>query len=64
MQRFLDEFTTCSERIIIADWKKYDVQGLLKESALLITDLSSVFMDFAYMRKPMIYYQFDMGKVS
>lgn len=62
MQKYLNEFKTCSERIIIADWKKYDVQGLLKESALLITDLSSVFMDFAYMRKPMIYYQFDMEK--
>lgn len=62
MQKYLKEFQTGSENIIIADWKKYDVQELLKESALLITDLSSIFMDFAYMRKPMIYYQFDMDK--
>ena len=62
MQPYLSEFSKGSERITIADWKKYDVQTLLKESALLITDMSSVFMDFGYMRKPMIYYQFDMDK--
>ena len=62
MQKYIEEFKTNSENITIADWKKYDVQGLLKESALLITDLSSIFMDFGYMRKPMIYYQFDMEK--
>lgn len=43
----------------IADKIHYDVQSLLKESALLITDYSSVGMDFAYMRKPIIYFQFD-----
>lgn len=62
MQRYLSEFSSNSKNIIIADWKKYDVQELLKSSALLITDLSSIFMDFGYMHKPMIYYQFDMSK--
>ena len=62
MQPYLSEFTTNSDRITIANWEKYDVQTLLKESAVLITDLSSIFMDFGYMRKPMIYYQFDMEK--
>ena len=32
---------------------------MLKESVLLITDYSSVFFDFGYMRKPVVYYQFD-----
>ncbi len=62
MQQYLSEFSTVSERMVIADWKKYDVQGLLKNSAFLITDYSSIFMDFAYMRKPMLYYQFDQEK--
>lgn len=62
MQQYLSEFSTASERMVIADWKKYDVQSLLKESAFLITDYSSIFMDFAYMRKPMLYYQFDEEK--
>ena len=62
MQKYLKEFHPKSDRITIADWRKYDVQGLLKESAFLITDLSSIFMDFGYMRKPMLYFQFDMKK--
>lgn len=49
-------------RIVIADKNHFDVQTLLKESLLLITDYSSVFFDFAYMRKPIIYYQFDIEK--
>ena len=45
--------------IIIADQKNYDVQDLLMSSKLMITDYSSVYFDFAYMNKPVIYYQFD-----
>lgn len=59
MQKFLGYFTSSSPRITIADWKEYDIQDLLKKSALLITDYSSVFFDFSYMRKPVIFYQFD-----
>lgn len=62
MQQYLSNFSTASDRITIADWKKYDVQELLKSSAFLITDYSSISMDFAYMRKPMLYYQFDEEK--
>ncbi len=59
MQKFLQYFTTCSESIEIANWKNYDIQDVLKKSALMITDYSSVFFDFAYMCKPVIFYQFD-----
>lgn len=45
--------------IIIADYENYDVQTLLKESAMLITDYSSVAFDMAYMYKPICYFQFD-----
>lgn len=62
MQKYINKFISKSKNIIIADNKEYDVQTLLKESILLITDYSSVFMDFGYMRKPMIYYQFDKDK--
>ncbi|WP_411954042.1 CDP-glycerol glycerophosphotransferase family protein [Alkalibacillus sp. S2W] len=33
-----------------------------KRSSLLITDYSSVEFDFAYLKKPIIYYQFDQDK--
>lgn len=62
MQKYLSYFNAKSDRIILADWRKYDVQGLLKESSFLITDYSSIAMDFGYMRKPMMYYQFDEEK--
>lgn len=35
------------------------VQDLLKESKLLVTDFSSVYFDFGYMRKPVVHFQFD-----
>lgn len=47
-----------SPRITIASFE-HDVQTLLKESRLLITDYSSVYFDMAYMRKPIIFFQFD-----
>ena len=59
MQGYVDLFVTKSNRVTIAKKDEYDVQQLLKESKILITDYSSVAFDFAYMRKPVIYYQFD-----
>lgn len=58
MQPFLSAFEG-SERIKIASFEEYDVQAALKESAYLITDYSSIFFDFAYMKKPLCYFQFD-----
>lgn len=59
IQPYLNQFSTTSKNIVIASMDRYNVQDLLKESALLITDSSSVNFDFAYMYKPVIYYFFD-----
>jgi CDP-glycerol glycerophosphotransferase (TagB/SpsB family) len=63
MQIFLDSFLSRlndhSQNIIIPSPNDYDLQLLLKESAVLVTDYSSVFFDFAYMNKPVIFFQFD-----
>lgn len=59
MQKCVDLFESKSNRIKIAKFSDYDVQTLLIESKLLVTDFSSVFFDFGYMEKPVIYYQFD-----
>lgn len=59
MQKFLHLFTSNSKNVKIVDNSIIDIQTLLKDSALLVTDYSSVFMDFAYMNKPILYYQFD-----
>lgn len=62
-QQYVSLFVSSDPRIIVADYRHYDVQPLLKESCLLISDYSSVQFDFAYMEKPQLYYQFDEAEV-
>lgn len=59
MQKHLSRFHAPSERVVLADSAMYDVQQLLLDCALLVTDHSSVFFDVAYLEKPELYYQFD-----
>lgn len=61
MQKYLSSFEIKSKNIKIASMKQ-DIQLALRESYLMITDYSSVYMDFAYMHKPVIYFQFDYDK--
>lgn len=60
IQKFIDLFKNLELplNIKIADFN-YDVQQLLKESLMLITDFSSVYFDMCYMNKPVLLYQFD-----
>ncbi|MDL2211448.1 CDP-glycerol glycerophosphotransferase family protein [Erysipelotrichaceae bacterium OttesenSCG-928-M19] len=39
-----------------------DVQTLIKEGALMVTDYSSVAFDFSFLGKPVLYYMFDRDK--
>ncbi|MFV0341457.1 MAG: CDP-glycerol glycerophosphotransferase family protein [Anaerocolumna sp.] len=59
--RYLFDECIC-DNITIASPLDYDVQQLLKESKMLITDYSSVFFDFAYMKKPELFFQFDKNE--
>jgi glycosyltransferase involved in cell wall biosynthesis len=59
IQRFIHNFKCNSQNIKVISNDKILVRDILKESRLLITDTSSVSFDFAYMHKPVIYYQFD-----
>ncbi len=58
MQKFIGCFSG-SERVKIKSFRDCTVQELLINTDVLITDFSSVFFDYAYMEKPMIFYQFD-----
>ena len=62
LQPYLQHFFANNSQIELADIAHYDVQQLLKESKLLVTDYSSVHFDFAYMEKPCVYYQFDVAQ--
>ncbi|MED4207624.1 CDP-glycerol glycerophosphotransferase family protein, partial [Neobacillus mesonae] len=57
MQRFTPFFQDSPVRIVSQG--EVDVQYLLKESAMMITDYSSVAFDMSFLHKPIVYYQFD-----
>ena len=59
MQRFAACFSSVHPRIKINHFNTQNIQQLLLESKLLITDYSSIFFDFAYLGKPLAYYAFD-----
>ena len=60
IQKRIHLFKNNQSNIVIANSKEYSVPDLLKSTSLLITDFSSVYFDVAYMRKPVIYYHFDL----
>ena len=59
MQKHMDCFHTTNPRVEIATSATHDVQQLLMDCGILVTDYSSVFFDVAYLRKSVFYYQFD-----
>ena len=48
-----------NDRIKVLNNEDYDLQKLICTANMLITDFSSIFFDFAYLGKPVVYYQFD-----
>jgi CDP-glycerol glycerophosphotransferase len=57
MQRYRNVFSQAPVRLISQG--EVDVQLLLKQSAMLVTDFSSVGFDFSFLHKPVAYFQFD-----
>lgn len=62
MQPYIHYFSDLPSYVKVASWRDYDIQDLLKTSALMVTDYSSVFFDMVYMKKPVVFYQFDEEK--
>jgi CDP-glycerol glycerophosphotransferase (TagB/SpsB family) len=57
MQPYVDAFQVSDEVIVLpydTSWRE-----LFAKSRMMVTDYSSVAFDFAYLKKPVIYYQFD-----
>ncbi len=52
-------FISSSEHISIMNTGTADIMNLIDRSKMIITDFSSVFWEFAYTKRPVIYYQFD-----
>jgi len=52
-------FKSNTNNIEVLDVNNANIQDLLIKGSILITDYSSIHFDFAYMKKPIIYYQYD-----
>ena len=75
-QQYLFEFDICfhhalnkfthlyksDKKINFIDMSSLNVQDLIISTGMLITDYSSISFDFAFMEKPVIFYQFDREK--
>lgn len=59
LQKELHHFSARSPRIVLADCGTSDVQELLMNCSMLVTDYSSVYFDAAYLGRPVVYDQFD-----
>jgi len=64
MHRNMEQFESAfsgldTESVKVLSWRDADINQLIHKAGMLITDFSSVAMDFAYMKRPLIYYQFD-----
>lgn len=59
MQQYNEYFQKISDELQIVNLENGDVIDVLKEAACLISDYSSVAIDFAYLQKPLAYYQAD-----
>lgn len=64
IQAFLNEFSDESNTIRLVSVDEYSLKKVLMESSLMITDYSSISMDFAFMERPVIYYQFDQKEFA
>lgn len=64
MQKLAHNFTTNSNNIQIGKPGEYDIQNLLRRASIIVTDYSSVFFDFVYMEKPVVFFQFDQAEFS
>ncbi|MDW7615121.1 CDP-glycerol glycerophosphotransferase family protein [Peribacillus simplex] len=63
-QPFIDQFHTTCDQIEIIKFGDVNISKLIRESALLITDYSSVAWDMYYLEKPTIFYQFDLDEYT
>ena len=56
---FSEQWKDFNQNEIFHVLKVCDYQNLILKSSLLVTDYSSIFFDFAYIKKPVIYIHFD-----
>lgn len=61
-KKYIHLFTDINSHIEIVNIGQETVQDLIRNSMLMITDYSSVALDFNYLEKPVLFYQFDLNE--
>lgn len=61
-KKYMHLFSSECKNILIADLSVETVQKLITESSGMVTDYSSVAWDFLFMRKPTLFFQFDVNE--
>ncbi|NFA43042.1 hypothetical protein EXM65_10745 [Clostridium botulinum] len=61
-KKYSNMFSNIHDNITIVKLGEQTVQELIKEASLMITDYSSVALDFNYLKKPSIFYHFDLDE--
>lgn len=59
MQAYEACFTSAGDRVRVLPWAEADVASLIRRAGAVLTDYSSVQMDFGYQFKSVLCYQFD-----
>ena len=61
MQKYRSSFHGTPGLVEIPDPSAVTVQELLQKCEILITDYSSVYFDVLYLKKPVLFYQWDFS---
>lgn len=62
MKKWNSKFRVLSDRVRLLSSANGPLQDTIQRTQLLITDYSSVAFDFAYQKRPILFYQFDAEK--
>lgn len=60
MRQHIDTFSDSPARVFVQG--EVNVQTLIKQSGIMITDYSSAGLDFSFLHKPLLYFQFDQAR--
>src|SRR5699024_3192623 len=62
LEDYLPELTL-PDHVEVRSYSEINVQDVIAQSAVVVTDYSSIAFDAAIVRRPVVYYQFDRAKV-
>jgi len=60
MRQHIGEFSDSPAQVFVQG--EVNVQTLIKQSGIMITDYSSAGLDFSFLHKPLLYFQFDQSR--